>query len=191
MLKRAVPQDTAGPAPNSGLGPSSRKGCHDAEEIVVSVVAASLVAVPVGTGALAKGAKGKKAPKPYVSPEMTIQVGHPAFHSNSGTLLTVTAQEFIRTCAIPASNGADAAVFQVPAAYKGLEAVIKAIGSGSNVAHDLDIYLFDDTCAEVASYNATGTDEIGILTADTAYVLLHNFTGDPVSAHFELTPPGR
>ena len=159
------------------------------KKILVSVVAASLVAVPVGTAALAKGKK--KGPKPYVSPEMTIQVGHPAFHDASGTLLTVTAQEFIRTCAIPASNGADAAVFEVPAEYKGLQAPIKAIGSGSNVGHDLDIYLFDDACTEVGFYNATGTDEYGILTADTAYVLLHNYTGDPVTAHFELAPPSK
>jgi hypothetical protein len=159
------------------------------KKILNTVVTASLVAAPVGAGALAKGKK--KGPKPYVSPEMTIQVGHPAFHGNSGTLLTVTAQEFINTCAIPASNGADAAVFELPAEYKGIEARIDAIGSGSNVPHDLDIYLFDDACQEVGVYNATGTDEVGILSAETAYVLLHNYTGDPVTTHFELTPPAK
>ncbi|HEV2755150.1 MAG TPA: hypothetical protein VG318_05165 [Actinomycetota bacterium] len=159
------------------------------KKVLVSVVAAFLVAAPVGAGALAKGKK--KAPKPYVSPEMTIQVGHPAFHDASGTLLTVTAQEFINTCAVPASNGVDAAVYEVPAEYKGIQATIKAIGSGSQVPHDVDIYLFNDACEEVGFYNATGTDELGILTADTAFVLLHNYTGDPVNVHYELTPPGK
>ncbi|MDQ3916807.1 MAG: hypothetical protein M3323_16010 [Actinomycetota bacterium] len=159
------------------------------KKILVSVVAVCLVAAPVGAGALAKGKK--KGPKPYVSPEITIQLGHPAFHSASGTLLTVTAQEFIRRCAIPASNGVDAAVYELPADYRGVTARITAIGSGSYVPHDLDIYLFNDACEEVGFYNAVGTDEVGVLSAETAFVLLHNYTGDPVKAHFELTPPGK
>jgi hypothetical protein len=159
-------------------------------KIMIATVAASLVAAPFGAGALAKGKK--KGPKPYVSPEIAIRTGHPAFHSASGTLLTVTAQEFIRRCAVPASNGADAAVYEVPAAYKGLVAPIKAIGTGSSVQpHDLDIYLFDDTCTETGYYNAVGTDELGYITADTAFILLHNYAPGPVTAHFELSPPGK
>jgi hypothetical protein len=158
------------------------------KKILIAAVAASLVAAPLGAGALAKGKK--KGPKPYVSPEITIQTGHPAFHDASGTLLTVTAQEFVRRCAVPASNGADAAVYEVPAAYKGLEAPIKAIGAGASVQpHDLDIYLFDETCTETAFYNAVGTDELGYITTDTAFILLHNYAAGPVTAHFELTPP--
>lgn len=159
------------------------------KKLLVTVVAVSLVAAPAGAGALAKGKK--KGPKPYVSPEITIDVGHPAFHDDSGTLLTATAQEFIRTCAIPSSNGLDAAVYELPADYRGTEARITAIGTGSNVPHDLDIYLFDEACEEVGFYNAVGTDEVGILSADTAFVVLHNYAGDPVAAHYELTPPGK
>ncbi|MDQ3951513.1 MAG: hypothetical protein M3279_00920 [Actinomycetota bacterium] len=157
------------------------------KKTLVSLVAASLVAAPLGTGALAK-AKKKKGPKPYVSSEITIQTGHPAFHSASGTLLTVTAQEFIRRCAVPASNGADAAVYEVPEEYKGLQAMIKAVGADAAGAYDLDIYLFDKSCTEVAFYNAVGTDELGFTTKDTAFVLLHNYEPGPVTAHFELSP---
>ena len=157
------------------------------KKTLVSLVAASLIVAPLGAGALGKGKK-KKAPKPYVSAEITIQAGHPAFHSASGTLLTVTAQEFINRCAVPASNGADAAVYEVPAAYKGLEASIKAIGTGASVQpHDLDIYMYDETCTEVGFYNAVGTDEIGYLSADAAFILLHNYSPGPVTAHFELS----
>ncbi len=160
------------------------------KKIMIAAVAASLVVAPVGAGALAKGKK--KGPKPYVSPEITIRTGHPAFHGQSGTLLTVTAQEFIRRCAVPASNGADAAVYEVPADYKGLQAPIKAIGTGASVQpHDLDIYLFDDTCTETAYFNPVGTDEVGFLTPDTAFILLHNYEPGPVTTHFELTPPGK
>lgn len=159
------------------------------KKTLVSLVAASLVAAPAGAGALAK-AKKKKGPKPYVSSEVTIQTGHPAFHGQSGTLLTVTAQEFIRTCAVPASNGVDAAVFEVPADYKGLEATIKAVGAAAGPAgYDLDLYLFDESCTEVMFYNPTGTDEAGILTADTAFILVHDYQPGPVTTHIELTPP--
>lgn len=158
------------------------------KKILISAVAASLVAAPLGAGALAK--PKKKGPKPYVSPVVDIRAGHPAFHGTSGTLVTVTAQEFIRRCAVPASNGVDAAVYEVPADYKGLQAPMKAVGTGASVQpHDLDIYLFDESCTEVAFFNAEGTDEVGILTPDTAFIVLHNYAPGPVSAHFELTPP--
>lgn len=159
------------------------------KKTLVALVAASLVAAPAGAGALAKGKK--KGPKPYVSPEITIQTGHPAFHGQSGTLLTVTAQEFIRRCALPATNGVDAAVYEVPAEYRGINAAsIKAIGSNS-ADYDLDLYLFDESCTEVAFYNPTNTDEVGMLTEDTAFVLVHNYDPGSVSVHIELAPPAK
>lgn len=158
------------------------------KKTLVSLVAAALVAVPAGTGALAK-AKKKKGPKPYVSEEITIQAGHPAFHSQSGTLITITAQEFIRTCAVPGTNGVDAAVFEVPADYKGLTASIKALGSAAGPGgYDLDLYLFDESCTEVGFYNPTGTDEVGILTPETAFILVHQYAPGPVTTHIELAP---
>lgn len=158
------------------------------KKVLVTLVAAALVAAPASTGALAKGKK--KGPKPYVSPEVTIQVGHTAQWGASGTLVSVTAQEFLNTCAIPNSNGVDAYVFAVPDDYKGLEATVKAIGSGSLVqAHDLDLYLFDESCQNTAVYNPTNTDEFGILTADTAFIVVHLYAGEQVKMHIELTPP--
>jgi hypothetical protein len=159
------------------------------KKTLVTLVAAALVAAPTAGGAFAK-AKKKKGPKPYVSEEITIQTGHPAAHSQSGTLLTITAQEFIRTCAIPATNGVDAAVYEVPADYKGLTASIKALGSGTPgpAGYDLDLYLYDDSCTEVAVFNPTNTDEVGILTPETAFILVHNYQPGPITAHIELAP---
>ena len=157
------------------------------KKTLVMLVAATLIAAPASTGAFAKGKK--KGPKPYVSEEITIQTGHPAAHSQSGTLVTVTAQEFIRTCAVPASNGVDAAVYEVPADYKGLTASIKAVGSGAGPAgYDLDLYLFDESCTEVAFYNPTNTDEVGFLTPETAFILVHNYQPGPITQHIELAP---
>lgn len=160
------------------------------KKTLVALVAASLVAAPAGAGALAKGKK--KGPKPYVSPEITIQTGHPAFHGQSGTLLTVTAQEFIRRCALPATNGVDAAVYEVPVEYRGVSATsVKAIGTDPAANYDLDLYLFDESCTEVAAYNPVGTDEVGMLTEDTAFVLVHDYEPGPVTVHIELTPPAK
>ena len=160
------------------------------KKTLVTLIAVSLVAAPAGAGALAK-AKKKKGPKPYVSSEIAIQSGHTAARSQSGTLVGVTAQEFIRTCALPRTNGVDSAVFEVPADYLGLQGQIKAIGSGAAANYDLDLYLFDESCTEVAFYNPVGTDEVGILTTDTVFIVVHNHEPGPVSTHIELTPPSK
>ncbi|HEX2296575.1 MAG TPA: hypothetical protein VHN37_14880 [Actinomycetota bacterium] len=157
------------------------------KKTLVSLLAAALVAAPTATGAFAKGKK-KKGPKPYVSETIDIRTGHTAAYGTSGTLLTVTAQEFIQTCALPNSNGVDAAVYEVPADYKGITASIKAVGTGAAAAYDLDLYLFDEACSIVGVYNPVGTDEIGFLTPDTAFVVVHNYEPGPVTAHIELAP---
>ncbi len=144
----------------------------------------------------ASAAKKKKGPKPYTSEEVSIAAGHAAFYGTSGTLLSVTAQEFINTCAIPGSNGVDAYVFEVPADYQGIDSAISAFGSGSTTGHDLDIYLADESCAITMAWNSTNVDETGIVPKGTAYILLHSFGtgaspaggGDTVTAHFELKP---
>ena len=135
-------------------------------------------------------AKKKKGPKPYTSEEATINVGHPFLVGYTGTLVGVTPQEFLNTCAIPQSNGFDAYVFEIPADYASLSsASILAVGSyGAQVPYDLDLFLFDSNCASTGMFQATGTDESGVITSPTAFALVHNYTGDPVSVHIELKP---
>ena len=133
--------------------------------------------------------KKKKGPKPYTSEEATINVGHPVFYGQSGTVLSLTAQEFLNSCAIPQSNGLDAYIYEVPADYQNITASIQAFGSeGTQYPYDLDIFLFDENCGQVGVFNSTSTDEGGILTKGTAFVLLYNYTGDPVTVHYELKP---
>jgi extracellular elastinolytic metalloproteinase len=132
-------------------------------------------------------AKKKKGPKPYVSEEGTINVGHPVFYGNSGTVLAVTAQEFLNSCSIPQSNGLDAYVFEVPADWQKATGSIQAFGSeGTQVAYDLDMFLYDSSCTQLGVFNSTNADELGVLSKGTAFVLLYNYTGDPVSVHYEL-----
>ena len=133
--------------------------------------------------------KKKKGPKPYTSEEATINVGHPVFYSTTGTPVSLTAQEFINSCAMPQSNGVDAYVYEVPADYQNITASIQAFGSeGTQYPYDLDIFLYDANCAQVGVFNSGSVDEAGVTPKGTAFVLLYNYTGDPVTVHYELKP---
>ncbi|HVF53088.1 MAG TPA: hypothetical protein VNC78_05710 [Actinomycetota bacterium] len=157
------------------------------KKLCVLALALSLVASPAMAGGKKKAKP--KGPAPWTSPDVTLVAPHPVLYGQSGTVVGVTAQEFINTCAIPSSNGVDAYVFEVPADYKGLQATVKAIGVGGPAGYDLDIYLFDESCGVTFAYNAANTDETGTTTTDTAFILIHNYAADPVlTAHVELEP---
>lgn len=147
-----------------------------------------VLALAAALTAPAAAGKKKKGPKPYTSEEVTVQIGHPVFNGASGTVVGVTPQEFIQTCALPSTNGLDAYVFEVPKAYQKIQAAIDATGSAQGIDHDIDIYLFDSSCAPAGAFNAVGTDESGVLSAGTAYILLHNYTGGPTTMQFTLKP---
>ena len=149
-----------------------------------------VLALAAAFAAPAAAAK-KKGPKPYKSETISAALGHPVFSSASGTVLSVTAQEFLNTCSLPTTNGLDSAVFEVPKDYQKITSQIEATGVGTTdaaVPADVDIYLFDSSCAAVGAFNSVGTSESGVLAAGTAYVLLHNYTGGPTDLQFTLKP---
>ncbi len=138
---------------------------------------------------VAPAAAGKKKPKPYKSEEVQTLVGHPIFNSASGSVIAVTAQEFINRCEIPTTNGVDGYVFEVPGAYQKIQSAIDATGVGTTdpaSPADVDIYLFDEACAIIGAFNAAGTDESGVLAAGTKYIFLHNYIGGPTTLQFTL-----
>ena len=130
---------------------------------------------------------GKK-PKPYKSEEVSIAIAHPIFYSTTESVNTVTAKEFEARCAIPASNGLDAYVFEVPAAFQKVAASVEAIGSASGpLGYDLDMFIYDKSCQLTTVFNAEGTDEAGMIPKGTGYVLVQNYLGDPgTKLHIEL-----
>ncbi|MGI8773987.1 MAG: hypothetical protein ACR2KQ_03055 [Actinomycetota bacterium] len=156
--------------------------------LIVGLVLA--IAAAFGAPAAAAKKKKKKGPKPYKSEEVTVDVGHPVVYGNSGTVVGLTPQEFINTCSLPSSNGFDAYVWEVPEPYQGKEALISVVGqpnaAGDVLPYDLDIYLFNDACEPILAFNPPSTDESGSLTRETAYILVHNYAGDPVTFHYEL-----
>ena len=135
---------------------------------------------------------GKKKPKakPYKSEEVTIAVAHPLFYDATGSINSVTAKEFESSCASPSSNGVDAYVFEVPAAYQNTTAMVKAVGSAKTpAAYDLDVYMYDKDCAVKGASNTEGTDETGVMPAGISWLLVDNYLGEPgVTFHIELAP---
>jgi hypothetical protein len=117
-----------------------------------------------------------------------VLAGHPAFYSTSGTVLTVTGQEFLQTCAIPNSNGVDAYVFEVPKAYQKITSTVEAKGTTPNTVagYDLDIFVYDKNCNTLGVYQATGTDEVGTAPKKSAFILVHPYSGNPVDTYITL-----
>lgn len=148
-------------------------------------LALCLVAALMLPGAHALAGKKKKGPKPYKSDEVTIVIPHPIFHTATSDAVNVTIQEFKNRCAVPGTQGLDAHIFEVPAAYQKIDAAIAAIGAGGT--YDLDLLYFDESCAILGVSQAEGTDEAGFMPAGTAWIALYNYLGDPnVAAHIEL-----
>lgn len=158
--------------------------------LLLTLAVAASLAGPASAG------KKPKGPKPYKSEEVTIQLGHSVLYGTSGTIAGVTAQEFMNSCSIPASNGLDAYVWEVPEDYKNIDSVITSFGAGGAAGYDLDIFLFDDSCAVTLASQGTTPDESTVVAAGTAYILIYNFGtssipvggSDAVTARFELKP---
>lgn len=154
---------------------------------------AGAVAIGLVVSLIGPATAGKKKPKPYSSDEGQIAVAHTMLFSSTGEVNSVTAKEFENTCSIPVSNGLDAYVYEVPAAYQKIQANIEAIGR-SSIGHDLYIFFYDKDCVRnpvaVSAASAVGeqSDASGIMPAGTAYVLIASFAGDPVTIHYELKP---
>ena len=153
--------------------------------VVIAMVLAATLSAPA---AVAK----KKKPKPYTSEEGLIVAPHTMLYATSQEVNSVTANEFEATCSIPASNGLDAYVYEVPAEYQKIEADITATATGQ-VAWDLYIFFYKSDCTlQPYSYQAAGTvamnDAKSVMPAGTAYVLIADFAGDPVTVRYELKP---
>ena len=153
--------------------------------LVLALVLGLVVSIVGPAGAKKK----KKAPKPFVSEEVTIELGHPVANGNSGSLASVTGQEFLNTCAVPSTNGVDGWVFEVPAEYQKIAASAEATGTSVTDAAspaDMDMYFFDETCKQVGQANAAGTDEFGAMSPGVSYIFLHNYTGGPTTGQITL-----
>ena len=152
------------------------------------IIAFALMLAIVAAPSAAVAGKKKKSPKPYTSETVSIQTGHPVFNGNSESIVGLTAQEFMATCALPVSNGFDAYVFEVPADYQKIDAELEAVGAGNVYTYDVDVYTFDSSCAITSAQNSPGTDQSGYLAKGTAFVLVHNYEPGPLDVTLTLKP---
>jgi hypothetical protein len=157
--------------------------------VIRKTIALLLAVTMVGLLGTSAAAGKKKKPKPYKSETVSVGLGHPVFNGQSGSVVSVTGQEFIARCSIPSSNGFDGYVFEVPKDYRSIVSAIKLKGSNALVPpHDLDIYLFDESCALTVAYNTETADESGLLPKGTAFIFIHNYAPGPADALLTLTP---
>ena len=140
------------------------------------------VALLMGAAHPALGASGKVV-KPYKSETVTIQFGRwTPYGSDPDPMWMITAQEFQANCAIPTeTQGFDAYVFEVPRPYRTIEAAISTKGEGVDITgtaeyHDVDIYIYDADCTQIAEYATNNTDEKGFLPKNSAFILLSNYS---------------
>lgn len=156
---------------------------------LVLVLAASLL----GPAAIA-GKKKKKGPKPWKSEEGVIAVPHTMLISSTGERNNVTLREFENRCEIPASQGFDGYVYEVPKEYQTIQANIAARAADGQT-RALYIIMYDKDC-QMKLY-LTGSDAIpsaeddteGIMPAGIAYLGIANFFGHPAATVWvELKP---
>lgn len=164
------------------------------KKTVVLMVIVAMVGALVAAPATAAKKKKKKGPKPFTSSEGLIGVPHTVYYSSTGEVHSVTAKEFENRCVIPASNGLDAYVWEVPAEYQAIESNIETFSAGD--AYDLYAFFYKEDCTlqpyALAASGSTGLVAFaprGIMPPGTAYVVMANFLGDPGAAiHFTLKP---
>lgn len=146
-------------------------------------------AVVIGllAGALAMPADAKKKKKPRLKPYVTsgsIAIGHPA---NFEADLGITRAEFTETCGIPASQGIDGYVVEIPAPYMKKSAAVLAAGSSTTGAYDLDLFFYNDACSEVGRAADIGSDQAGTMPAGTKYVLVNSWEPAGIGIDFTFT----
>ncbi len=138
-------------------------------------------------------AKKKKKPKPYTSEEGVVAIGHTLAMSSTGEANSITLNEFEATCAIPATNGIDAFVYEVPAEYQKITSNVAARAEAT-ATWDLYFLMYDKDCKLLPTYLSPTTtipntaDTEGIMPPGAAYVAITNFAGPPAIVHWEAKP---
>ena len=158
---------------------------------IVTVLVVLAIVATLGMPAMAGK---KKKPKPFTSEDGIIAVPHTLLYATSGEVNSVTANEFENLCQIPATNGLDAYVWEVPAEYQTIESTIESASTAD--AYNLYIFFYKEDCTlQSYSLQATSATELiqqapkGLMPAGTHYVLMANFLGDPAATiNFTLTP---
>lgn len=148
--------------------------------LIVAVVIGLLAGALVGP-AQAKKKKGKKKAPVTFTADGTLAIGNPGDLNEAG----IVRQEFLATCAVPASQGLDGYVIEVSEEISKVTSEAKLSGSDATGMYDLDMYFYDDACASKGSSSTAESDEFGFMPAGTKYVFVSAFMGAEVAFTFE------
>ena len=142
------------------------------------VIAFALVIGLLGAFAAAPAtAKKKKKPMKFEA-SGTVAIGHPVTYA-TGTSIVGT--ELTETCAIPASQGTDGFVVELPEAMTKVMANVAVSGGDATGMYDLDMYFFNAECAPVGAASTETQNEIGAFAPGTKYILVNSYVGAEVT----------
>lgn len=143
--------------------------------VLVLVLALSLVTGAMLAPATAKKKKKKKFVPVTFEASGTITVMNPTDYLVGEA--SITKNEFLANCALPASQGLDAYVVELSEEISKVPAQVGVRGSDAGVGHDLDMYFYSAECAPTGSASTETADEIGVFPAGTKWVVVSAFAG--------------
>lgn len=155
------------------------------KKLVVFLLASLLVVAVVGGPASAGKKKKPPATKTITfEEEGTTEV--PAF--TSVALGGVTEVEFaiVKDCgSMPATQGHDGHVVELPEEYRDGKATLAVTGSDATGQYDYNVYLYDGDCNLMEPYIEEGADPAGAIPAGAQWAVVTMVTG--AQGSFKLT----
>jgi extracellular elastinolytic metalloproteinase len=160
------------------------------KKLVVLPLASILVLSVVGGPALA--GKKKKKPKPPVPVTQTITFEAegtarvPAVTNAAGGGVTELEFTVANNCeSMPATQGHDGYVVELPAEYRDGNATLTVTGSDATGQYDYNVYLYDSECTLMEPYLEDGSDASGGIPAGAQWVVVDLVMG--AEGAFKLT----
>ena len=158
------------------------------KSLIVGLAAFLVLGLIGAPAATAKKKKKKKVPVVQTitfEQEGTIRVAAPSSAASSG----VTEAEFtgVNECAsMPASQGHDGYVVEIPAEYQDGRATLTVEGSDTTGAHDFNVYFYDASCSLMEPYlDSESANESGPINLGAKWAVIDLFLG--ANASFKLT----
>lgn len=153
---------------------------------LVATLAALLVLGMIAAPAATAKKKKKKPVAQTITFEQegTIRIAGPT----SAAYFGITDGEFlvVHDCAqMPATQGHDAWIVEIPAEFQTGSASLKIEGSDASGLYDLDVYYYDASCGLMEPYLTEGTNPAGPILGGAKWAVVSMFTG--ANASFKLT----
>lgn len=152
--------------------------------LAVLMAACLLSGAAIGTADAAKKKKSKKKPPATFEAKGSLVTANPTDFV-AGT--SFTRQEFLATCAVPASQGLDGYVIELPEKFHELSASVLIQGADALGLYDLDLFFFSEDCSARGEQSSSDADELGFFPPDTKYIFVSAFLGGGITFDVKVT----